>query len=301
MLDHFPGLDWPTPYGLMLALAGAAAWWFARRRASGLGLDPSHVDFALPLAFAGGAVANLLIAAAVPPERLLEAQASVAEEFLRIPTLIPLALLALFAYCRVAAIPVRRFADVVVPAALLASAIGYVGCFLAGCCFGDVVGSAAQLAAQAEPPVRLQAQTLPALSPEGLPWAVRFPPGSVVYGWQLALGLIQAGAASTLPVHPVQLYESAAALLLCVGLLRLPPWMHRDGTLALAAFAGYAVLAFGLQFLRSDSAPLLGPLTATQLVYLGWLVAAMGLALLTRSGASAARGGDGARRLSVDR
>lgn len=298
MLDHFPGLDWPTPYGLMLALAGAAAWWFARRRAVAYGLDPSHIDFALPLAFAGGAVSDLLIAAVVPQQRLLEGQASVAEEFLRMPTLIPTALLALLAYCRVATIPARRVADVVVPAAVFASAIGYLGCFLAGCCFGDVVGSAAQLAAQADPQLRLQAQTLPALSPQGLPWAVHFPPGSVVYGWQLALGLISPGAASTLPVHPVQLYESAAALLLCAALLRLQPRFRRDGSLALAGFAAYAVLAFGLQFVRADSALVLGPLTATQLVYLGWLAAAMALALLARSGASAARSSEGARRPS---
>lgn len=301
MFDHFPGLDWPTPYGLMLALAGAAAWWFARRRAVAYGLDPSHVDFALPLAFAGGAVANLLIAAAVPQERLLAGEATVAEEFLRMPTLIPLALLALFAYCRVAVVPARRCADVVVPAAVLASAIGYLGCYLAGCCFGAVVGNARQIADLPDPPLRLQAQTLAALSPEGLPWAVRFPPGSVAYGWQLALGLIAPGAVSTLPVHPVQLYEAAAALLLFVGLLRLQPWFRRDGSLALAAFAGYAVLAFGLQFLRADSALVLGPLTATQLVYGGWLVAAMVLALISRSDARAALGGDGAWRPSFDR
>lgn len=301
MFDHFPGLDWPTPYGLMLALAGAAAWWFARRRAVAYGLDPSHVDFALPLAFAGGAVANLLIAVAVPQQRLLAGEATIAEEFLRMPTLIPLALLALFVYCRVAAIPARRCADVVVPAAILASAVGYLGCFLAGCCFGDVVGSAEQLAAHDDTTLHLQAQTLPALSAEGLPWAVRFPPGSVVYGWQLALGLIAPGAASTLPVHPVQLYESAAALLLCAALLQLQPRFRRDGSLALAAFAGYAVLAFGLQFLRADSALLLGPLTATQLVYLGWFVAAMVLALLSRSDAGAALGGEGARRPALDR
>ena len=54
--------------------------------------------------------------------------------------------------------------------------------------------------------------------------------------------------------HPVQLYESAAALLLCGALLALQPRWRRDGTMALSGFAGYAVLAFGLQFLRADSA-----------------------------------------------
>lgn len=301
MFDHFPGLEWPTPYGLMLALAVAADWWFARRRAFACGLDPSHVDLVLPLAVTGGVLASMLITAAIPQERTLAGEASVAHKVLWLPVLVVAAALVVFAYCRIAGVPLRRLADAMAPAALVAAAIGKVGCFLAGCCFGDVVGSAAQLAAQADPQLHLQAQTLPALAPEALPWAVRFPPGSVVYGWQLALGLIAPGAASTLPVHPVQLYESAAALLLCFGLLKLQPRLRRDGSLALAAFAGYAVLAFGLQFLRADSALVLGPLTATQLVYLGWLAAAMGLALRAWAGARAARNADGARRPSFDR
>ena len=59
----------------------------------------------------------------------------------------------------------------------------------------------------------------------------------------------------------------------------------------LVTFAGYAVLAFGLQFLRADSALMLGPLTATQLIYLAWLSAALLLNVFARSRSSAAGGG----------
>jgi phosphatidylglycerol:prolipoprotein diacylglycerol transferase len=290
MFDHFPGLDWPTPYGVMLALAGVAAWWFARRRACGCGLDASHIDLVLPLFFACGAGANLLIAVAVPQEQLLAGQASLAEESLRMPVLVLAALPILFAYCRMVDVSARRLADAIVPATLVAVAIGYVGCFLAGCCFGDIAGSHAQLAALADPQLRLQVQTVPALSPDGLPWAVRFPAGSFAYRQQLALGLIEPGAVATLPVHPVQLYESAAALLLCFGAVRLQPAFRGQGTLALATFAAYAALAFGLQFLRADSALVLGPLTATQFIYLAWLATALPLALFTRSRNEAASG-----------
>ena len=48
---------------------------------------------------------------------------------------------------------------------------------------------------------------------------------------------------------------------------------------ALAALAGYALIAFGLQFLRAGSPLLLGPLTASQLAYLAGLA---GLAALMR-------------------
>lgn len=281
MFSHFPGIDWPAPYGVMLALAGAAAWWLARRRASGCGLDASHVDFLLPMSFAGGACANMLIAALVPQERLLVGEASLADEFLRMPALVLAALPILFLYCRITGIAVQRLADVMVPAALAAVAIGYIGCFLAGCCFGDIAGSAAQIAALADPHLRLQVQTLPALSSDGMAWSVRFPAGSVVYRQQLAFGLIAPGAAATLPVHPVQLYESAAALLLGIGFVRLRPKVSAPGLLALGTFASYATVAFGLQFLRADSALVLGPLTATQFIYVAWLATALLLAVLT--------------------
>ena len=55
MYPGFPGLGWITPYGVLLVLACITAWWLARRRATATGLDPSHIDLALPLAFVGGA------------------------------------------------------------------------------------------------------------------------------------------------------------------------------------------------------------------------------------------------------
>lgn len=283
MFSHFSGVDWPTPYGLVLALGGAAAWWLARRWSSRSGLDPSHVDLVLPLAFAAGACANLLIALLVPQDRLLAGGGSLAEEFLRMPALVVAAVPVVYLYCRLSGVPFRRLADVLAPAALVATGIGYLGCFLAGCCFGDVVGGTGQLAGAVDPLMRQQVQTLSALSPEGLPWAVSFPVDSFVYRQHLDLGLIDPGASASLPVHPVQVYESAAALLLCLALVRLKTTMRGDGVLALVTLATYAVIAFGLQFLRADSALVLGPLTATQLIFLGWLAAALLVAMLDRS------------------
>lgn len=288
MFSHFPWVDWPTPYGLMLALGGTAAWWFARRWASRSGVDASHVDLVLPLAFASGAFANMLIALLVPQDQLLAGEGSLAEEFLRMPALVLAAVPVVLAYCRITGVHFRRLADVLAPAALVATGIGYLGCFLAGCCFGDVVGSTGRVAGLVDPLLRQQVQTLAALSPEGLPWAVRFPADSFVYRQHLALGLIDPGASASLPVHPVQLYESAVALLLCFGFVRLKTALRGDGMLALVTFATYAVIAFGLQFLRADSALVLGSLTATQLIYLGWLATVLLIATFYRSGPHAA-------------
>src|SRR5688572_7334677 len=74
-------------------------------------------------------------------------------------------------------------------------AIGRVGCFLAGCCFGSATT---------------------------LPWGVRYSPGTEPFAQQQALGLIDGNALSTLPVHPTQLYEAAGALLiLCIAAIQL--------------------------------------------------------------------------------
>jgi phosphatidylglycerol:prolipoprotein diacylglycerol transferase len=283
MYDHFPGMGWPTPYGVMLALACLAAWWLARRRAAAAGLDPSHLDLALPLAFAGGGFAARALGAIVPGERLLAGTAFLAEERWRLPALAMAGLPILFVYCRIAHLSFRRVADAVAPAALVWIAILRIGCFLAGCCFGDVVGHTDRLAFIADPSVRLQLQTLPALSPGWLPYAVHFPPGSFAYRQQLALGLIDPGAAASLPLHPVQLYESALLLLLALALLRPGMASRPAGTLALLATGGFAGLAIALDFLRADNALLLGPLTGNQLIYFGWLAALLPLAASARA------------------
>jgi phosphatidylglycerol:prolipoprotein diacylglycerol transferase len=149
-------------------------------------------------------------------------------------------------------------------------AVVRVGCFLGGCCFGDVCGHADRLAALGDPSLRVQLQRLPFLSGEGVPTAVRFPAGSLVHQQHLALGLVEPGAAASLPVHPVQLYEAGAVLLLALLLVRARPRLRQQGGEALAALGGYALIAFLLELLRADNALVLGPLTADQLHYAAW-------------------------------
>jgi phosphatidylglycerol---prolipoprotein diacylglyceryl transferase len=282
VFDRLPYVDWPTPYGVMLALACVAAWWVARHRALTRGVDASHVDLALPLALVAGAGLVRLLATVVPDERIVAGTTLLAEHRLRLPAIATVGLVVLFLYCRIAHVSFRRFADSVAPGLLLGIAFLRIGCFLAGCCFGTIAGTAARLDA-ASLTVRLQLQALAALSGDAIPWAVRFPAGSLAYRQHVALGLIGPGAATSLPVHPVQLYESAAALLLCVLVLRLPVGRLRAGTEALVAFGGYAVIAFVLQFLRADNALAVGPLSVPQLIYLAWLAAVPLLAVAMRS------------------
>ena len=281
MFDHFPGLAWPAPYGTMLVLAGIMSWRLARRRVAAMAIDASHVDLALPLSLALGAAAAWGLDAAIPQESQLAGEQLQLERRLRLPLLAMAALPVLLAYCRVVGVPFRRFVDGLAPGSLLSIAVLRIGCFLGGCCFGDVAGSTAVLDTLADARVHLQVQTLPALSPEGLPWAVQFPAHSLAHRQHVALGLIAPDATASLPVHAVQLYESAATLLLGLWLWRSAPGAGLPGMLALIATTAYAALAFALQFLRADGALLLGPLNATQLIYLAWLAA--GLAVAARS------------------
>lgn len=69
------------------------------------------------------------------------------------------------------------------------------------------------------------------------------------------------------PVLPAQIIGSISGLLLCLGLCWLSRRDHRDGTILLAGFAGYALLRFGIEILRSDEPGQFG----TQLTISQWV------------------------------
>ena len=283
MHDRFAGLDWITPYGVMLTLACVVAWWLSRRRAAAAGLDPSHIDLALPLAFIGGALCARLLVVVMPHELLIAGPGLAAESRLRLYAVAFAGLPILLLYCLLAGLQFRRMADVVALPALAWLAVLRVGCFLAGCCFGDVHGHADRIALVADPRIRHQIQTVPLLNDVSIPWTLQFPAGSFAYRQHEALGLLEPDAAASLPVHPVQLYEIVVLGLLAWLLLRLRPRLTLPGSQALAAFGGYAGAAFMLEFLRADNALELGLLTGNQLICIGWLaVAALLLVMLER-------------------
>jgi phosphatidylglycerol:prolipoprotein diacylglycerol transferase len=150
---------------------------------------------------------------------------------------------------------VWRFADAALPGLCVGIALMRVGCFLRGCCFGE---------------------------PTTLPWGVTFPTGSPAWAQQLLSGqtgvLGMAGAVQA--VHPTQLYEMAAALLLCAGALTWRRWRRLpDGSAFLAFAIGFTVFRVGNGFLRvrvAGAAPpwfdlaLYGVVIVVSAVLLGW-------------------------------
>jgi len=107
--------------------------------------------------------------------------------------------------------------DALAPGLALGHAIGRVGCFLAGCCWGKACD---------------------------LPWAVTFPPSPPE---------VHTGVPVGVPLHPTQLYESLAELLIC-GLLLLLYFRARRfaGQVFLTYVLVYGVARFLLEELRAD-------------------------------------------------
>jgi phosphatidylglycerol:prolipoprotein diacylglycerol transferase len=118
--------------------------------------------------------------------------------------------------------------DLFAPALAIGHAIGRLGCFAAGCCYGKAC-------------------------PVGAAWGVRFPPGSVAHERLLEAHPGVDPAALTPALYPTQLIESALLLLLFAGLL----WWRRrprfTGQLFLVYVAGYAVIRFFVEIYRGDA------------------------------------------------
>jgi phosphatidylglycerol:prolipoprotein diacylglycerol transferase len=171
-------------------------------------------------------------------------------------------------YSWITRLPLKNLFDLWAAPVALGLAIGRVGCFMAGCCWGDVCIDSGQTSALTDSVTRWQIYTVPWLSGPNLPWAVHFPMGTGAHEQQQQLGLIDATAESSLPVHPAQLYEALSVLALSVALylrfLRRPP----AGTVAGALGVGYGLIRFGVEFFRADNPPIYVGLTLSQVISL---------------------------------
>jgi phosphatidylglycerol:prolipoprotein diacylglycerol transferase len=128
--------------------------------------------------------------------------------------------------CRRKRIPLRELADAAVAPLGLSLVLARIGCFMAGCDYGDVTS---------------------------LPWGVSFPAGSPAWRDHLHAGLISSQAAESLPVHPTELYEASIGLVLVVLAIRGARRVHPPGNLFLGAAATYAIARFFVETLRGDA------------------------------------------------
>ena len=231
MYPHFDSTTWVTPFGLVFLAAIFTAWFFARRNARAISLDPSHVDLLIPITIIAGVAGGTVVAMLLSVDEGIR---------VRLFSVIGAGTIALLVYSRIARLPFARLLDVFALPVLAALIVHRTGCFLAGCCWGDVVSN-------------------------GFVRGIEYPPGSFAYEQHVDKGLIDPGALSSLPVHAVPLYEAGLLLVVLLILSRLPWRRLAAGTITILTVCSYVLIRFFLEYLRADNEAVLGNLTAIQL------------------------------------
>jgi phosphatidylglycerol:prolipoprotein diacylglycerol transferase len=232
-------------YGLLIASAFLVGIWLAQREARRRGQDAERVaDLAfwiLVAALVGSRVYFIL----VNWSDYFGAHATVATPFGRIPRLLAVwegglvfyggfigAALTAWWYMRRHRMAFLAHADTLIPSVAFGHFLGRIGCFCAGCCWGGV-------------------------SQVHLPWSVQFPPESLAF--QTFAGRENPGAfltpdhLHTLPLHPVQLYESFGELsLFLILVLYVRPRKAFHGQVLATWLLCYAVLRTVVEVFRAD-------------------------------------------------
>jgi phosphatidylglycerol:prolipoprotein diacylglycerol transferase len=157
-----------------------------------------------------------------------------------------LALITAVLYMRHNHLPVLETSDVFAPGIALGQAIGRLGCFAAGCCWGTECH---------------------------LPWAVTF---SSVEARDLT------GVPLGVSLHPAQLYESLADALVFLVLYRMIAKPHGAGAILGWYLTLYSTARFGIEFFRFHEQGLHLGLSLTQWISLGTLAAGLGLLVMRR-------------------
>ena len=260
---------------MIFVAALVSCWWLARRNATAIGVDGSHMDLLLPLAIVGGVVGGTLLSLLMPNDRMIAGEALEVGLRLRFFGIVVSGSVAVFIYSRLTGQSFRSYLDALALPTIVALAIHRIGCFYAGCCWGDVSVHDPWLSSIATTELGQQLQTLPWLAGEWIWTGVQYAPGTFPYEQHLAAGLIDDSAAMSLPVHPVQLYELVLLLVAYLFLRRIPLQDSYPGTIAALTTIVYTVIRFGLEYIRADGVLLMGNLTATQLQCIALLVIAL--------------------------
>ena len=138
------------------------------------GVDASHVDLLLPLSALIGAIG----------QRLLTGPG------LQLIPLIFCGMAVVFVYSRLSRLRFGRLIDLLAMPVVAAVALQRIGCYLAGCCWGDVAALDPWLAVIASTDTGIQLQTLPWAAGDWVVWAEAHPPGSFIYEQHVSAGLI---------------------------------------------------------------------------------------------------------------
>lgn len=151
------------------------------------------------------------------------------------------AVLTFFWFCRKRGLPYGRFADILIPSLPVGHALGRLGCFAAGCCWGDGA-------------YHLDGGNVV----WDFPFAAQFPKDSLAYGSLLhtvAPGVQQlmVETGHTLPLYPTQVMEAFGETLIFGVLLLVRSRKVFHGQVAATYFLLYPLLRATLEFFRGDT------------------------------------------------
>ena len=221
-------------YGVLLAAAYLLGLKLAMVRAERRGLDAARIlDLGIYIIISALIGAKLLLlitdfkAFTANPRELLTLARSGGVFYGGLILAVTVALL----YIRKVGLPLWTTTDVFAPGIALGHVIGRFGCLFAGCCYGK---------------------------PTKLPWGITFGDPFAAANVGTPLGV---------PLHPTQLYEAGAELLILGVLL----WTEKKGR----SFAGrtfwlymllYAISRFIIEFFRGDERGTVGMFSTSQFI-----------------------------------
>ena len=208
-------------YGILLVIGMLIALWIVTRQARKAGLPSETItDLAVYAIIAGLIGAKVLLVIVEwahysrNPRDLLSLFQSGGVFYGGLLGAIPVA----FWYARRPQLDGWKTADVLAPGVVVGQAVGRLGCFMAGCCYGKPAAD--------------------------LPWAVTF---RDVYANR------NVGTPLDTPLHPTQIYESLACFLILGILLWMSPRKRFHGQIVLAYVFLYAVARFIVEMYRGDA------------------------------------------------
>ena len=144
-------------------------------------------------------------------------------------------------------LPRWRVADALTPSLAIGAMFGRIGCFLNGCCYGH---------------------------PTLVPWGVKFPPA--------AFATLEFGDT---PVHPSQLYNAAAALVLFVVMWTLRRRFRVPGVLFWTFIVAFSLVRIPIDLTRSyeaDAVLVRGVIDVTESQAMSLALALFGAAMILR-------------------
>ena len=238
-------------YGFMMAVGFFIAIYVAKRKAEKEGIDPSII----------GDLAIYILGASLIGARIFYVIQNIGEykgSFFDVFKVyqgglvyyggLIAAFITIIVFSKIKKLDFFNLMDITIMSAILGLAFGRIGCFLNGCCYGDVVNSDFFCAVKFPKSVD----------------SLGYVDGSPVFLHHYEQGLVKLSDSSSLPVHPTQIYAFCACILIFFALNAL--WKYRKNNGEVLLFFGiiYSLYRFCIEFLRDDNPGLFNSLTISQ-------------------------------------